>query len=65
MYFQIFVDAAGEWRWRLWASNGRIIADSGEGYKNKADCLHGIGLVQSSSRAEIRQSGGTLGTLGL
>jgi uncharacterized protein YegP (UPF0339 family) len=27
-----------DYRWRLWADNGRIIANSGEGYRNKADC---------------------------
>jgi uncharacterized protein YegP (UPF0339 family) len=25
-------DKKGEWRWRLKATNGRILADSGEGY---------------------------------
>ncbi|HYD67601.1 YegP family protein [Azospirillum sp.] len=48
-------DAKGEWRWRLKHSNGNIIADSGEGYKNKEDCLHGISLVQSSSTALIKE----------
>lgn len=28
-------DAAGEWRWRLKARNGRIVADSAEGYTRK------------------------------
>ncbi len=34
--FVVFKDAAGEWRWQLLASNGKIVADSGEGYKRKA-----------------------------
>jgi Domain of unknown function (DUF1508) len=29
----------GEHRWRVVAGNGRIVAVSGEGYKNKSDCL--------------------------
>ena len=29
-----------------------FIADGGEGYKNKSDCLHGIDLAKSSSDAE-------------
>lgn len=33
--FQTFRDDAGEWRWRFRASNGKIVADSGEGYKTK------------------------------
>ena len=33
--FQIYKDKKGEWRWRLVARNGRIVADSAEGYKTK------------------------------
>jgi uncharacterized protein YegP (UPF0339 family) len=43
---------AGEWCWRLRAINGRIIADSGEGYKSYAD-YHGINLVASSAAIRI------------
>ena len=55
MKYNIFKDKAGEWRWRLVATNGKIIADSGEGYNNKADCLHGIDLVKSSTNAEVQE----------
>jgi uncharacterized protein YegP (UPF0339 family) len=44
--FEVFKDRAGEWRWRLRAANGRIIADSGEGYKQRARCLSGLAAVQ-------------------
>lgn len=37
MYFQIYKDKSGDSRWRL-CSNGRIIAESGEGYKRKSNC---------------------------
>jgi uncharacterized protein YegP (UPF0339 family) len=26
------------WRWRLWAKNGRIVAESGESYRSKYRC---------------------------
>jgi hypothetical protein len=39
---EIYRDARREWRWRLKASNGRILADSGEGYRRKASLLGGI-----------------------
>lgn len=39
--FEIYIDSAGEWRWRLRSSNGRIVA-SGEGYKTRAGCMRGI-----------------------
>ena len=39
---EIYRDAKREWRWRLRASNGRIVADGGEGYRRKASMLRGI-----------------------
>jgi uncharacterized protein len=30
--FRTHRDGAGEWRWQLKAANGKIVADSGEGY---------------------------------
>lgn len=35
--FETFQDSAGEWRWRLIAGNGLIVADSSEGYTRRAD----------------------------
>jgi uncharacterized protein YegP (UPF0339 family) len=51
--FRVYKDAGGEWRWRLVAGNGRIIADSGEGYLHKQDCLHGIELVKDSKDVSV------------
>lgn len=48
MYFQIYRDASNLWRWRLRASNHENIA-SGESYYNKSDCLHAVGLVESTT----------------
>jgi uncharacterized protein YegP (UPF0339 family) len=31
----VYQDRAGEYRWRLVSSNGRTIADSGEGYTRR------------------------------
>ncbi|SQI93044.1 YegP family protein [Aggregatibacter aphrophilus] len=50
MKFETYLDARSEWRWRLRADNGKIIADSGEGYKNYSDCVHGIDLVKSTNQ---------------
>jgi len=37
--YKIYNDVNNEWRWRLVSNwNGNVIADSGEGYKNKQDC---------------------------
>jgi uncharacterized protein YegP (UPF0339 family) len=52
-HFQITKDKAGEWRWRLRASNGRIVA-SGEGYKREAGCIRGIwALLKAAAAADI------------
>lgn len=51
--FLIYLDASSEFRWKLQASNYKTIADSGEGYKNLADCEHAISLVQKSAQYDI------------
>ncbi len=53
MSFYLYTDSHGYWRWRLLAANNRIIADSGEGYHNKQDALHGIHLVKSAYSAPV------------
>lgn len=53
--FEVFQDNAGEWRWRLVAANGNIIADSGEGYQSKQGVKRGIDSVKrSAASAEVR-----------
>ncbi len=46
--FEVYTDKAGEYRFRLKATNGQIIA-TGEGYKAKAGCLNGIASVQKNA----------------
>jgi uncharacterized protein len=55
--YWVYEDAAGEWRWQLKASNERVIADSGEGYRHKHDCLHAIALVKDSKDAPVKEKG--------
>ena len=47
--FEVYEDAAEEWRWRLVAANGNIIADSGEGYTSKQGAKRGIRSVKSTA----------------
>ena len=42
--FEVYADKRGEFRFRLKAANGQIIA-VGEGYKAKASCLNGIASI--------------------
>ncbi|MBR2002449.1 MAG: YegP family protein [Firmicutes bacterium] len=46
--FEMYVDKAGEYRFRLKATNGQVIA-TGEGYKAKASCLNGIESVKNNA----------------
>lgn len=55
MHYEIYRDRSNYWRWRLKANNSLIIADSGQGYVNQQDCLHGIGLVQQSVGVPVYQ----------
>jgi uncharacterized protein YegP (UPF0339 family) len=42
---EIYRDGRSEWRWRLRAANGRIVADSGEGYRRRATARCAAGRV--------------------
>lgn len=46
--FEVYNDKKGEFRFRLKATNGEIIATS-EGYKTKASCMNGIASVQKNA----------------
>lgn len=55
MTYVYYKDAKGEWRWRLKAANGRIIADSGEGYSTEQACKDDIERVKKSSDAPVKK----------
>ncbi len=46
--FEIYTDKAGEFRFRLKATNGQIIAVS-EGYKTMKSCLNGVKSVRKNA----------------
>jgi len=51
--FEIYKDSKGEYRFRLKATNGEIIA-TGEGYESKQGCKAGIDSVKNNApQAEI------------
>lgn len=55
MYYHLYLDINKQWRWTLYANNNRKIANSGEGYVNKADCQAAIALVKGSSAAPVKE----------
>lgn len=50
MTYWLYKDANGHYRWYLEAANGRKVANSGEGYINRDDCIHAVGLVMDTNR---------------
>ena len=54
MQIETYKDKAGEFRWRMRASNGQIIATSGEGYANRSDMIATInGLRRGFQHAKM------------
>ncbi|MFB8189564.1 YegP family protein [Microbacterium sp. NPDC055988] len=51
--FELYTDKSGEYRFRLKAGNGEVIA-TGEGYSSKAAALNGIDSVRrNAADAEV------------
>lgn len=46
--FEVYTDKAGEYRFRLKATNGQVIA-TGEGYKALAGCMNGIDSIKRNA----------------
>lgn len=46
--FEVYTDKAGEFRFRLKATNGQVIAVS-EGYTTHANCLNGVESVKNNA----------------
>ncbi|WP_096592620.1 HVO_2922 family protein [Halorubrum ezzemoulense] len=47
--FEVFEDAASEYRWRLVHQNGNVIADSGQGYASRSKAQQGLDSVRSNA----------------
>jgi uncharacterized protein YegP (UPF0339 family) len=53
MRYEMYKDHKAEWRWRLRAQNGNVLADSAEGYRHRDDCENGIRLTKGSGDAPV------------
>lgn len=47
--FESYEDNAKAYRWRLKATNGQVVATSGQGYKDKRDCEHAIDVIKKGA----------------
>lgn len=48
MHFEIYTDKAGDFRFRITATNGNVLASS-EGYKQKASAVNAIERIKSDA----------------
>ena len=46
--FEVYQDQLGQYRFRLKAANGQVIA-TGEGYSTKKACLNGIASIRKNA----------------
>jgi uncharacterized protein YegP (UPF0339 family) len=53
----VYKDRKGFWRWQVRARNGKIRADSGEGYNRQKDCINGfIGIVNKPWEVVVKKN---------
>ena len=50
--FEVFRRGSG-WKWRLFADNGRVLAESVPVYRNHRDCRAAIVLVMSTNASTV------------
>lgn len=48
--FEIFKDNRGDWRWRLKAPNGPIVADSAEAYASKWNAKRAVRAIYKNTK---------------
>jgi uncharacterized protein len=51
--FEIYQDAAKEFRWRLKDADGKVLATAGQGYKAKASATKGVKRLQSEANGKL------------
>ena len=52
--FELYKDAGGEFRWRLKAANGQVLATPGQGYKAKADAKNGVDRIKKDAADKLK-----------
>jgi uncharacterized protein YegP (UPF0339 family) len=51
--FETYQDAGKKYRWRLKATNGQIIATSGQGYSDNRDCKSAIDRIKKDAATKL------------
>lgn len=45
--FEPYQDRSGQWRWRLFAANGQVVATSNEAFVSRAGCMRAVRAVRA------------------
>jgi uncharacterized protein YegP (UPF0339 family) len=61
-HFETYRDQSGDWRWRLRAANGRIVADSAEGYASRRNVHRALNdvpihVAEAAERGSVEVAG--------
>jgi len=56
--WELYTDKGGEYRFRLKAGNGEVIALSSEGYASKSGALNGIESIRKNASSDIVETDG-------
>jgi len=51
--WELYADKSGEFRFRLKAGNGEVIALSSEGYKSKSSAMNGIESIRKNAGSAV------------
>lgn len=57
MKIEFYIDNQFETRWRAVADNGKIVAESGEGYTERRDAEHGFDVLREAIIGDYEMSG--------
>lgn len=58
MSYEIYLGVDSHWWWRLFGSNGRVIAHATQGHASTALCRAEIALVKASDDAPVAEVAG-------
>jgi uncharacterized protein YegP (UPF0339 family) len=57
MKVRIYVDTAGEWRWKITTRNGKTIADGAEGYSSRSGIIRALWrLCRATTNGELAEA---------
>ncbi len=56
MHIELYEDRSGQWRWRILARNGNILADSAEAYSTRSNLRRALRSLAKADLAKLVSS---------